>query len=126
MVKGIEHVGIYCRDSKKLADWYCEMFDMHCVSDNGSGIYFIKSDNGFMFEIVPMSEDLGKLDEKAQGIRHIALSVDKEDYEALRDKLIASGAESLREVPPSEDMKNFFFRDIEGNVMHIIYRSKPL
>ena len=35
MVKGIEHVAILSQDTKRLSDWYKDMFDLKTVYDNG-------------------------------------------------------------------------------------------
>ena len=52
MKVGIEHLGIFTKDSAALRDWYVKTFDWKVVYDNGKGTYFLKSDNGVMLEIM--------------------------------------------------------------------------
>ena len=35
---GIEHIAIYAKDTKKLSDWYKQIFDGEVVYDNGKGM----------------------------------------------------------------------------------------
>ena len=50
MVKGIEHVAILSQDTKRLSDWYKDMFDLKTVYDNGKGTYFLAFESGDMLE----------------------------------------------------------------------------
>ena len=38
---GIEHIAIYAKDTKKLSDWYKNLFDGEIVYDNKKGTYFV-------------------------------------------------------------------------------------
>ena len=50
MITGIEHIAIFANDTKKLCDWYKEMFDFRIVYDNGKGTYFVAAEDGSMIE----------------------------------------------------------------------------
>ena len=41
MVKGMEHVAIFAADTKKLTDWYKDMFGLREVYNNGKGTIFL-------------------------------------------------------------------------------------
>ena len=61
------------------------------------------------------------------GIRHIAFSVDPSEFEALSEKVSNSGAEILKPAVMNEKgVGTMFFRDIEGNILHLISRKAPL
>lgn len=127
MVKGIEHVAIFAKDTKKLCDWYVDMFDLKVVYDNGKGTYFAAFESGDMIEFCLCSEDAALTGDKTQGIRHLALSVTDDGFDKVVDKLKAAGVEVVTEVSVSaKGIKTFFFRDIEGNISHLIYRPTPL
>lgn len=128
MIKGIEHIGIAARDSKALTDWYVKTFGTKIVYDNGKGTYFVAFENGDMIEIVSAQGEAGINDEKTAGIRHIALTVDKESFESVVKILKAdSGVEEVHDVSENaKGIKTYWFRDIEGNFMHLIYRPTPL
>lgn len=125
MIKGIEHIAILAKDTAALKDWYVRMFEFRTVYDNGKGTYFIMAPDGAMIEFVSTIENGGVLGEKARGIRHIALSVD--DFESMVDKLKSEEVEIVTDaVVSNKGIKTFFFRDPEGNVLHLISRPEPL
>lgn len=125
MIKGIEHVAIFAKDTAALKDWYIKMFEFRVVYDNGKGTYFLMAPDGAMIEFVKTGENGGVVGDKVSGIRHLALSVD--NFEEMVDKLLAEKVEVISEPAVSAaGIKTFFFRDPEGNVLHLIYRPQPL
>ena len=127
MVKGIEHVAIFSRDTKALSEWYARMFDLKLVYDNGKGTYFLAFPSGDMIEFVSAAKNTEEFDDKASGLRHLAFSVDKKNFEPMVNRLKESGAQIVTDVSvSSKGIKTFFFRDIDGNVSHLIYRPEPL
>lgn len=128
MVKGIEHIGVAAKDSKTLADWYVKTFGTKIVYDNGKGTYFVAFENGDMIEIISAQSESGENEEKTAGIRHIALTVDKKDFDKVVEILKADGGvEEIHDVSENaKGIKTYWFRDIEGNFMHLIYRPTPL
>lgn len=127
MVKGIEHVAIFAQDTKKLSEWYAKMFDLRLVYDNGKGTYFLAFPSGDMIEFCSSQAPSGTTDDKACGIRHLALTVEESDFDAMVSKLKAEGVAVVADTAESKTgVKTFFFRDIEGNVSHLICRPEPL
>jgi glyoxylase I family protein len=125
VIKGIEHVAIFAKDTAALKDWYIKMFEFRVVYDNGKGTYFLMAPDGAMIEFVKTGENGGVVGDKVSGIRHLALSVD--NFEEMVDKLLAEKVEVVSEPAVSAaGIKTFFFRDPEGNVLHLIYRPQPL
>lgn len=123
MIKGIEHVAIFGKDTAALKDWYVETFNFRVVYDSGKGTYFLMAPDGAMIELVTATEDGGVLGEKVSGMRHIALAVD--NFEEAVEQLKAKNVEVVSEpVVTSAGVKTFFFRDPEGNVLHLIYRPE--
>jgi glyoxylase I family protein len=125
MVKGIEHIAIYAKDTAALKDWYTRMFDFKTVFDNGKGNFFLMAPDGVMIEFVKTNEYGTVIGDKVSGIRHLALTVD--DFEAMVDTLMLEKVEVVAEaVVTPQGVKTFFFRDPEGNVLHLIYRPEPM
>jgi catechol 2,3-dioxygenase-like lactoylglutathione lyase family enzyme len=58
------------------------------------------------------------------GLTHVALSV--ADFEAAVAHLQANGVAFEGEVKVSGEVKAHFFRDPEGNLLHVICRPRPL
>lgn len=128
MVTGIEHTAIAAKDSKALTDWYVKTFGLKIVYDNGKGTYFTAFENGDMFEIIQADTDKPDDTEKTAGIRHIALAVTSEVFDELVPVLKAdSRVEEIHDISVNDKgLKTYWFRDIEGNYMHLIYRPTPL
>ena len=125
---GIEHIAIYAKDTKKLSDWYKEMFDGEIVYDNGKGTYFIAFEDGSMIEFVSAEAERCEDVERSAGIRHIALAVDAESFNEIVAVLKADDkVEEVHDVSENaKGLKTYWFKDIEGNFMHLIYRPTPL
>lgn len=125
MITGIEHIAIFAKDTKALADFYVSAFGFEIVYDNKKGTYFVAAPDKSLIEICVALGDAKPTDLKEWGIRHIALSAD--DIENTAKRLIDLGVEVISPVNISENgIGTFFFRDIEGNVVHLIQRPTPL
>ena len=129
MFKGIEHVGILARDSEKLAEWYQQVLGWHAVwiSETKPKAFFLASENGSMVEIIPSKKtEAVPLPELGDpGHRHLAISVD--DFDKAYKVLQAQKVNFME--PPKEGAggtKVVFFRDPEGNILHLIRRPVPL
>ena len=127
MIKGIEHIAVCSNDTKRLTDWYVKMFGWDIVYDNGKGTYFVKAADGSMLEVMAADGKDFTAEYNAGGLRHFALSIDDDDFDVMVDKLKAEGVEVVTDVVVSpKGIKTFFFRDIDGNIFHLIYRPVAL
>ncbi len=125
MKYGIEHIAIFAKDTKALSDWYKDLFDGQVVYDNGKGTYFIAFSDKSMIEFCSAPEDNVTTEANAAGIRHIAISVD--DFDAAVAKITSAGVQVVTEASVSaKGIGTMFFRDPEGNILHIISRPQPL
>ncbi len=127
MIHAIEHIAIFSADSKALAQWYCDTlgFEMALASEENR-TYFVKLPGGGMFEILPANAKPrpdNVMDDA--GLRHIALAVD--DFEATYQALKARGITYAGPVRESfGGSKLVFFTDPDGNLLHLVWRAKPL
>ena len=126
MITGIEHIAVCAKDTLKLKDWYVKMFDFKVVYDNGKGTFFVAAPDGSMIEIIASGEDVGKCQPADSGVRHFALSVTEDGFDKMVEKLKAEGVEIVTDVKEKNGIKTFFFRDIEDNIFHLIYRPNAL
>ena len=125
MITGMEHIAIFAKDTKALADWYVRVFDFKIVYDNGKGTYFVAAPDKSMIEICVADTEPRKTTAAESGIRHIALSTD--NIEEMTKLLTDEGVEVVTPMKISDKgVGTFFFRDIEGNIVHLIQRPKPL
>jgi glyoxylase I family protein len=127
----LEHFGLAARDTEKLARWYCEAlgFAIHAELDNGPGkpkTYFVRLPQGSMIEILPAADPPAKEKPNTEpGWVHLAVSVS--DFEAAAATLAQHGARpegAVRDLPGGTRVR--FYRDPEGNLLHIVFRAKPL
>ncbi len=123
VIKGIEHIAIATPQPHRLAEWYVQHLNLEFILDTGSTVY-VKSANSVVLEFVRAENVPPRPQILDAGLRHIAFSVD--DLEKAQAKLDASGIhfESMSLALPG--MRLLFFRDSEGNLLHLIHREQPL
>lgn len=127
MFQGFEHTAIAALNTKELADWYCKVFSLNVVYDNKKepATYMLKALDGTMLEIVPAtsSEDR-QYEAREKGIRHIAIRVT--DFQEACKKLEGHGVTFFENKTLQDGGKLAFFRDPEGNILHLMWRTKEL
>jgi glyoxylase I family protein len=114
-------------DSKALAEWYIRMFGLHVVWDNGKEppTYLLKAPDGSVIEILPGAGGEGfDYDQTQPGLRHLALAVT--DFDAALHYLRENGIDQFFDFRQSEEARLIFFRDPEGNILHLMWRAAPL
>ena len=123
MFQGLEHTAIASPNPEKLANWYAANleFKINFVYD---GNYFVRGQNGSMMEIIPSAGERGPNDFKDPGLRHLAIAVD--DFDAAHRQLRAQGVNFLGEPFENQGNRLVFFTDLDGNLLHLISRLKPL
>ena len=120
----LEHFGIYARDTKALADWYCDVLGFFVVrtleKEGRPPIFFLAADEGGEIEILPTSEPHLERKLNQAGFSHIGLII--ADFEGLEQALGAKGIalEGVRET--SNGWKIGYFKDPEGNVLELVRR----
>lgn len=126
MIKGMEHVGLCAQDPKALADWYVRILGFRIVRAlEEHNTYFIRANNGGLLEIYPAQHPTDPVDNVHRGLRHIALSVSNLDAEVgrLRSAGVTVPADT---IVISSDMALAFFRDPEGNLLHLVERKEEI
>lgn len=123
MFQGLEHVAIATPDPEKLAQWYVDHLEF-TVNYRYGGNVFVRAANGSMLEIIPSEGDRADQKAKDPGIRHLAIIPD--DFEAAYEKLKSQGVRFVTEKLNLEGNRLVFFADLDGNLVHLIHREKPL
>ncbi|MBI3683218.1 MAG: VOC family protein [Acidobacteria bacterium] len=124
MFQGLEHTAIASPDPKKLAQWYVDYLGFH-INYTYDVFYFVKAPNGAMLEIIPSNGPLAQTpDMKEPGIRHLAIALD--DFDAGYQLLKQKGVEFLTEPYNNQGNRLVFFKDGDGNILHLIQRERPL
>ena len=123
MFKGLEHTAIASPNPKHLAQWYADNLEF-VINFEYDGNYFVRALNGTMLEIIPSIGDRGSNQMKDPGIRHLAIDVD--DFDAAHSQLGQSGVKFLGEPFTVKGNRLVFFSDLDGNILHLIQREKPL
>ncbi len=123
MFTGIEHFAIASPNPKRLADWYVSTLDFE-ISYEYAGNYFVEAPNGSLIEIIPAEGERGESAMRSPGLRHIAIAV--HDFEGARNQLASQGVKSEGEPYENQGNHLVFFKDPDGNLLHLIQREKPL
>ncbi len=123
MIRGLEHVAIASPEPGKLARWYVETLGF-VINYESPRTTFVKAPNGSMIEIITAEGERVEQTMKQPGLRHMALEV--EDFETAYEALKKAGVEFLDEPVEKKGVKTVFFKDPEGNILHLIQRETPL
>jgi glyoxylase I family protein len=123
MFTGIEHFAIASPRPKALADWYISTLGFRQVHEYG-GNYFVRAGNGVMIEIIPAEGDRPPVEMRTPGMRHIAISVS--DFDAAYAELKAKNVNMVAEPFTNQGNRLAFFKDLDGNLVHLIQRIKEL
>jgi len=125
MFLGLEHTAIATPDPEKLAQWYVEHlgFKINYFSAS-SKTTFVRAPNGSMFEIISADGERAAAGMRAPGLRHLAIAVD--DFASACAGLKAKGVAFVGEPESKNGNSIVFFRDLDGNLLHLIHREKPL
>ncbi len=122
----IEHIGLCAQDPLALARWYVEVLGFQMVHEVPlNRVAFVRAPGGGMLEIFPAVEP-GQPEAKFHpGLRHLALVV--KDCNTAVQKLRSRGVSIPdEEIIESPAQAVAFFRDPEGNLLHLLERRRPL
>ena len=123
MFTGIEHFAIASPNPKALADWYVETLGFR-INFSYQGNYFVRAQNGGMIEIIPSEGPNPPNEFRTPGLRHIAISVT--DFDEAFANLQAKKVEFTGAPYENEGNRLVFFKDLDGNLVHLITRPKEL
>ncbi len=123
MFQGLEHTAIASPDPKALAEWYVATLGFR-INFEYAGNFFVRAANGSMLEIIPSEGGRGANEMKTPGIRHLAIDVD--DFDAGYRKLQEIGVRFAGAPFENQGNRLVFFHDLDGNLLHLIKRPKPL
>jgi glyoxylase I family protein len=120
----LEHLGLSARDPVTLKDWYVRALGARVVFDNGqpSRMFLVALPGGVLMEIYTGDHGLAETGNNLlRGWRHVALRVDS--IEAARAELAGRGVEFAGPIKPAGGGgRVLFFRDPEGNLLHLVER----
>ena len=124
MITGIEHTAIASYDIAALARFYTDVLGF-VINYQSPNAIFVKAPNGSMLEIIPSDGVMAQTPPmKEPGIRHLAIAVD--DFDAAHEQLKKQNVEFLGEPYNNQGNRLVFFKDGDGNILHLIHREKPL
>jgi glyoxylase I family protein len=120
----VEHIGLAARDTVALKDWYMRVLGAREIFANGKTppAFLLKLPGGLLVEIYPADSSHPETsNNKLAGWRHLALRV--ESIEAARDGLAGKGVVFEEPIKPAGGGgRVLFFKDCEGNLLHLVER----
>ncbi len=123
MFTGIEHFAIASPNPQRLAEFYVDYLDFE-ITYAYSGNYFVQAKDGSLIEIVPSEGERPETAFRTPGMRHIAIAVT--DFDAAYGQLAGQGLKFEGEPYTNEGNRLVFFKDPDGNLVHLIHREKPI
>ena len=125
-VQGIEHIALCAEDVSSLIDWYQRIFQLDLIKEGENGPFFLKFPDGLLIEFIETSENIPPAPKvRDKGFRHIAITV--LSLEKIVEALKKEGVQVVDDFKTVPDgTKLFLFRDIEGNLIQLVERKKPL
>ncbi|MDQ2844688.1 MAG: VOC family protein [Acidobacteriota bacterium] len=123
MFTGIEHFAIASPNPKRLAEWYVATLEFE-ISYEYAGNYFVEAPDGALIEIIPAEGERAENSVRTPGMRHIAIAV--QDFEGAQRQLASQGVKFEGEPYENQGNRLVFFKDPDGNLLHLIRRDKPL
>lgn len=120
--RGYHHVALICSDVEQTVRFYQDLleFPLTEIFENrdykGSNHFFFDIGHGNLLAFFDLPGlDLGPYAQVLGGLHHIAISVEPERWQRLRDKLDAAGVEYLVESEVS-----LYFRDPDGARLELL------
>ena len=120
--RGLHHVALLCSDVERTIHFYQDVleFPLTEIFENrdyrGSNHFFFDIGNGNLLAFFDFPGlDLGPYAEVLGGLHHIAISVQPQRWERLKDKLDEAGVEYQTESGTS-----IYFRDPDGARLELI------
>ena len=121
----LEHIGLAARDPQCLKSWYTNVLGASLVFQNGQTPLscLLSLPGGGWIEIYPASHSVAETGyNRVAGWRHFALRVDS--IEGARVVLRSRGVEFSEPIKPAGGGgRVLFFRDPEGNLLHLVERE---
>lgn len=119
----VEHIGLAAKDTTRLKDWYVQKLGAEILFQmpQNPPAYLVRL-GGMIIEIYNAAIfDSQMGNNRVGGWRHLALKVDS--LAEAKGWLGARGVEFSEEVKPAGGGgKVLFFRDAEGNLLHLVER----
>ena len=122
---GVEHLGLAAREPATLKDWYARVLGAETVFETGTTppAFFLRLTGGLVIEIYQGAQvSAATGDNTLSGWRHLALQV--ASIETARTELTARGVSFNEPIKPAGGGgRVLFFKDAEGNLLHLIERT---
>jgi catechol 2,3-dioxygenase-like lactoylglutathione lyase family enzyme len=115
----IRHMAIFARDTKKMAEFYRDVFEMEIVhsmkAPNSDKMAWFVTDGYMNLAILPHRLTAG--DEMHPGLHHFGFKV--EDYEAIAKRIADVDGEPPQKRPSNRPYAEHRGCDTEGNLFDI-------
>jgi len=122
----VEHIGLAARDTGGLKEWYASVLGAREVFTDGKTppAFLLELNGGPLIEIYPADVSRAETgNNRLAGWRHLALCVGS--IESARDALRRRGVIFEEPIKPAGGGgRVLFFRDGEGNLLHLVERSE--
>ena len=125
----IIETSIYSTDLIKMKEFYVDKLGLEFVSEQMGRHVFLKTDTNMLLifnpEVTKIEEETNHGATTPPSMVHIALEIEAEEYEKVRDLLIKSNIRVEKEIAWENESKSksIYFRDPAGNLVEFITRN---
>jgi catechol 2,3-dioxygenase-like lactoylglutathione lyase family enzyme len=119
----VEHIAIPATDPVALRNWYEHVLGAQPIWDDKRSppTYLLALSNLWLEIYAAEAPPAGRDNNKLAGFRHVALRVDS--IEAAKAELSRRGVKFEEEIRPAAGGgRVLFFKDCEGNLLHLVER----
>ena len=117
-IRKLGHIGIYCRDLKKMTDFYTRVLGFKVSDVNEKGLTFLRYGADHHTLVLATMPNGGMPNAASSALHHLALEVEGlEDLKRIRQYLLAQGVHLHGKVKREGPGGNYVvdFEDPEGN-----------
>jgi len=120
----VEHIGLAAKNPRDLAEWYSQVLGAKIVLriEGDAPAFFVQFGKGLVLELYTAEKGMEETGyNRLAGWRHLALRVDSIDKtKGELEGLAVKFTEAVK--PAGGGGKVLFFKDPEGNLLHLVER----
>ena len=122
IVRHLVEASLYVDDLVAAAEFYENVLALECIGREPSRHAFFRAGEGvlLLFDAAATSRGGNLPPHGATGPGHAALGIDRQDYDAWRERLQQAGVQIEKEIDWPRGGKSLYFRDPANNSLELV------
>jgi catechol 2,3-dioxygenase-like lactoylglutathione lyase family enzyme len=124
-VRHLLEASLYVSDLVAAADFCETVLGLECLRREPGRDAFFRAGEGvlLLFDASVTRQEGNFPPHGCTGFGHVALGIDRHDYDAWRSRLEAAGVAIEKEIDWPRGGKSLYFRDPSGNLLELVTRG---